>query len=242
MDDGRAKFGLRDCATDDEAGSENESDSLEEFSDSEDSYEEAGAGKRKDKLVRETAQIARELSWGARDDGDVATGGDVQEVHEEPSGNVVKDFGTLRILEKPRMDEREVSEGDDGGLGFRVGVGGLRADSMDGGGVQEGPSVVGMVRRRRRTESWADMTDGDDEEEDGIINRWASRDGLVDQDSENEDGEVRRVKAEVNLKGGEPYNVPTSGTFYLHDDRWEEQPTRGRYHRAYALWYRLNAR
>lgn len=253
MDDGRAKFGLRDCATDDEAGSDNESDSLEEFSDSEDSYEEEGrqGGKVvKGPAEQKKAQIARELSWGARDEGDLLTDDDDdddEQACEETLRNAVKGLGMVKILEKPQGGGEGISEGDDDNsdVGFRVGVGGLRADSMDGGGLQKESGGAGMVRRRRRTESWADMTDGDDDEEeekDGIIDQWASRDMLVDQESENEEGGVRKVKADISMKSGQPYNVPTSGTFYLHDDRWEEQPARGRYHCACALWYKLIVR
>lgn len=168
--------------------------------------------------------VDRELSWG-RD--------------SKAGDSIVNRLESVRILEKPREGVgSKKMRGDSGNAAVEQGVG---VKEQLGGNA--GVCVENGKVRQRRTESWADMIDGDDDEDefDAVIHGWAAGSGELEKQAGGEESDNEPMaddeptnsfqgsrRKEVVPKSNEPYNVPTSGTFYLHDDRWEEQPMRGR--------------
>ncbi|RCV16794.1 hypothetical protein SETIT_3G166500v2 [Setaria italica] len=138
-------------------------------------------------------------------------------------------LAALRRRDAASDDEGEEDD-EDGGTPLRRIKAGSDADS-DGQGA---PEVYdeGAYEEGEEYEEYEEEVYGEFEEGGGGGRRVASE-AVAAVGQEGEDGDVEKADEagpgeEQEKKGNEPYAVPTTGAFYMHDDRFQEGRGRGR--------------
>ncbi|KAL6851725.1 hypothetical protein ACP4OV_020289 [Aristida adscensionis] len=130
-------------------------------------------------------------------------------------------------------EEEEEEEDEEGGAPSRPGKAGSDADS-DGQGAPEVYDEGAYEDDEGEYEEYEEVLE--EFEGGGRVGRGVANEAVAEVGEEGkagdgeaeEAGEAAAGEGEEESKGNEPYAVPTTGAFYMHDDRFQEARGRGR--------------